>query len=163
MEKKKLFKKSWKDLTPRQRATREKALAVLVQSRKTGKPPTKIARQVGIPFRIVQTHTNAFKKVDGKWIPKKFDKIPRSMLISENGKLRSITVSDSRHAKTIGRYHNAVKQYLNSGDVSKLKKFAKRKIRDSDGKLHSFETDPVLVQEINERIEEIEFFEVYDT
>jgi len=159
----KIFKKSWKELTPKQKATREKALAVLVQSRRTGKSPAKIAKQTGIPFRIVQTHTNAFKKVDGKWIPKKFDKIPRSMLISENGKLRSITISDSRHAKTIGRYHNAVKQYLNSGDVSKLKKFSKRKIKDADGNIHFFETDPKTVEEINERIEEIEFFEVYDT
>jgi uncharacterized protein YaaR (DUF327 family) len=85
------------------------------------------------------------------------------MIISENGKMHSITISDSRHAKTIGRYHNAVKFYLDTGDKSKLEKFSKRKIKDLDGNLHSFETDPKIVEEINEKIEEIEFFEVYDT
>ena len=85
------------------------------------------------------------------------------MLIAENGKLRSVEVSGSRHARTIGRYHNAVKFYLDSGDSSKLKKFSKKKIRDSDSNVHSFETRLKTVEEINERIEEIEFFEVYDS
>lgn len=159
----KLYRKSWNELTPKQKALREKSLSVLVQSRKTAKSPSKIAKQVGISFSTVQSNTNAFKKVNGRWVAKKFDKIPRSMLLSEKGKLRSITVSDSRHAKTIGKYHNAVKQYLNTGDAQFLKKFAKKKIRDSDGKSHSFETDPDTVQLINERIEEIAFFEVYDS
>lgn len=163
MKTQKPFQKSWDELTPKQKALREKSLSVLVQSRKTGKSPTRLAKQIGISFRTVQTHTNAFKKINGKLVAKRFDKIPRSMLISENGRLHSITVSDSRHAKTIGRYHNAVKQYLNTGDYAKLKKFSKKQIRDSSGKLHSFETDPKLVLEINEKIEEIEFFRVYDS
>lgn len=157
-----VYRRPESSLTPKQKLHRERSLAVLVQSRKTGKSPTRIARQIGISFRTVQNHTNAFKKVNAKLIPKKFDKIQRTMLISENDKLYSITVSDSRHARTIGKYHNAVKQYLNTGDTSKLKKFTKKQIRDSSGKFHSFETNPDLVQEINERIEEIEFFEVYD-
>jgi len=158
----KIYKKSWDELTPKQKSLREKSLAVLVQSRKTGKSPTRIAKHIDIPFRTVQNNTNAFKKVGSSWAPKRFDKIPRSMLTSEKGKLRSIEVSDSRHARTIGRYHNEVRHYLNTGDDTKLKKFSKRKIRDADGNIHSFETDPKTVEEINERIEEIEFFEVYD-
>lgn len=159
----KLYKKSWDNLTPKQKALREKSLHVLVQARKTGKSPSRIAKQVGISFSTVQANTNAFKKVGSKWVPKKFDKIPRPMLTSEKGKLQSIPISDSRHARTIGQYHNAVKQFLNTGDDSKLKKFAKKKIRDSSGKLHSFETDPKLILEINEKIEEIAFFQVYDS
>ena len=159
----KLHKKSWKKLTPRQKSTRTKALAVLVQSRRTKKSLSVIAKEHGSSFKTVQNNTNAFKKVNGKWIPKRFDKVSRSMLISEKGKLRSVEVSDSKHAKTIGRYHNAVKFYLDTGDSTKLKKFSKRKIRDSDGKLHSFETRLKVVEEINESIEEIEFFEVYDS
>lgn len=159
----KLYQKSWDDLTPKQKALREKSLAVLVEAKRTRKSASKIARDHDISFGTVQTHTNAFKKVGSKWIPKKFDKIPRSMLISENGKLQSIIVSDSRHARTIGRYHNAVKQYLNTGNIKPLRKFSKKQIRDHTGKLHSFETDPKLVLEITEKIEEIEFFRVYDS
>jgi len=158
-----LYKKAWDDLTPKQKALREKSLAVLVEAKRTRKSASRIAKDHGISFGTVQTHTNAFKKVNGKWTPKKFDKIQRPMLISENGKLRSVLLSDSRHARTNGRYYNAVKHFLNTGDDSKLRKFAKKKIRDSSGKLHSFETNPKLVLEINERIEEIEFFRVYDS
>jgi hypothetical protein len=159
----KRYRKSWDDLTPKQKALREKSLHVLVQSRKTGKSPSRIAKQVGISFSTVQANTNAFKKVNGRWVAKRFDKIQRPMLTSEKGKLRSITVSDSRHARTLGKYHNAVKQYLKTGDSKQLKKFSKKQIRDSSGKLHSFETDPKLVLEINEKIEEIAFFQVYDS
>jgi len=163
MQAKRLFQKPWRKLTPRQKSTRIKSLTVLVQSRKTKKSPSVIARDHNTSFKTVQNNTNAFKKVNGKWVPKRFDKVSRSMLISEKGKLQSIEVADSRHARTIGRYHNAVKFYLDNGDSSKLKKFSKRKIKDSDGNVHSFETRLERVEEINERIEEIEFFEVYDS
>lgn len=158
-----IYKKHWKELTARQKALRERSLSVLVEARRTRKSLSRISSDHCIPLKTVLNYTNAFKKIRGRWKPKKFDNIPRSMLISENGKLRSVMVSDSRHARTIGRYHNAVKQYLNSGNVKQLEKFSKKQIRDSEGKLHSFETDPDLVQEINEKIEEIEFFQVYDS
>jgi hypothetical protein len=158
-----IYKTEWDKLTPKQKALREKSLEVLRQSRKTGRSPSRIAKKIGISFSTVQANTNAFKKVGSRWIAKRFDKIPRSMLINENGKLRSIEISDSRHATTNGRYFNAVKQYLKTGDIAKLRKFSKKKIRDSSGKLHSFETNPDLVIEINEKIEEIAFFQVYDS
>ncbi len=158
-----IYKKHWNELTPKQKSLRVKSLAVLTQSRRTKKLPSTIARNNHISLNTVIHHTNGFKKVNGKWTAKKYDHTPRSMIISENGKMQSIEVSDSRHAKTIGRYHNAVKFYLDTGDKSKLKKFSKRKIKDLDGNIHSFETDPKIILEINEKIEEIEFFEVYDT
>lgn len=163
MTAKSLYRKSWNALTPKQKSTRTKALKVITQSKRTKKLPRVIAKENGISFSTVINHTNAFKKVDGKWVPKRFDKVSRSIVISENGKLRSVQVSDSRHASTIGRYHNAVKFYLDTSDSTKLKKFSKKKIRDSDGKLHSFETRLKKVVAIFETIEEMEFFEVYDS
>jgi Ni,Fe-hydrogenase I large subunit len=158
-----IYKKHWKELTPKQKSQRTKSLAVLTQARRTKKIPSVIAKENHISLKTVINHTNGFKKVNNRWVAKKYDHTSRSMIISENGKMQSIEISDSRHAKTIGRYHNAVKFYLDTGDDSKLKKFTKRKIKDSNGNLHSFETDPKIVEEINEKIEEIEFFEVYDS
>jgi len=158
-----IHKKSWNQLTPKQKSLRVKSLAVLTQARRTKKIPSVIAKENHISLNTVIHHTNAFKKVDGRWTAKKYDHTSRSMIISENGKMKSIEVSDSRHARTIGRYHNAVKFYLDTGNKTKLKKFSKRKIKDSDGNLHSFETNLKKVEEINEKIEEIEFFEVYDS
>ena len=157
------YKKHWNQLTPKQKSQRTKSLAVLTQARRTKKIPNVIAKENHISLNTVIHHTNGFKKVNNRWVAKKYDHTPRSMIISENGKMQSVEVSDSRHAKTIGRYHNAVKFYLDTGDSLKLKKFSKRKIKDSDGNIHTFETNPEIVLEINEKIEEIEFFEVYDT
>ena len=158
-----LYRKPWSKLTPKQKSIRTKALAVLTASKRTQKPVSVIARQHNISIKTIQNNTNAFKKVNGKLVAKRFDIVSRSMLIGENGKLKSIEITDSRHARTIGRYHNAVKLYLDTGNFSKLEKFSKRKIKDSDGKVHSFETRLKTVENIHERIEEIEFFEVYDS
>lgn len=158
-----IHKKHWNELTPKQKSLRVRSLAVLTQARRTKKLASVIAKENHISLKTVIYHTNAFKKVNGRWTAKKYDHTSRSMIINENGKMKSIEVSDFRHAKTIGRYHNAVKFYLNTGDDTKLKKFSKRKIKDFDGNLHSFETNPKIVENINEKIEEIEFFEVYDT
>jgi len=95
------------------------------------------------------------------WNAKRFDKIPRVMKINENGKEVSIQINDSRTAALIGRYHNAVKKFLNTSDKKALRKFRKKKIRDMDGNLHSLETNPDSLIEINERIEEPEFYELY--
>ncbi len=83
------------------------------------------------------------------------------MKINENGKETSIQINDSRTAALIGWYHNAVKKFLNTGDKKALRKFRRKKIKDIDGNLHSFETNPNSLIEINERIEEPEFCELY--
>ncbi|MDH3277166.1 MAG: hypothetical protein OEL77_02915 [Nitrosopumilus sp.] len=158
-----LYRKPWSKLTPKQKSTRVKALEVITASKRTQKPVSIIAREHNISIKTIQNNTNAFKKVNGKLVAKRFDIVSRSMLIGERGKLQSIQVSDSRHARTIGQYHNAVKLYLDTGNSTKLKKFSKRKIKDSEGIVHSFETRLPTVEEIHERIEEIEFFEVYDS
>ena len=156
-----LYKKPWSALSPRQKNIRRRSLDVLTRTKKSSKSLSQISRELGIPPRTVLNNTNAFKKTNNKWIPKKFDKVSRSMVIGNNGKLQSVEVSDSRHARTIGQYNSAVKQYLNSGDSTRLAMFAKRKIKDSDGNLHSFETRLDIVQALYLKIEELEFFEVY--
>jgi hypothetical protein len=62
----------------------------------------------------------------------------------------------------IGRYHNAVKRYLNNNkDVSALRKFRNKRFRDATRKWHGFETDPEKLDKINRTIEEPEFYELY--
>lgn len=156
-----VYKKPWGKLTPRQKMFRKRSLEALSMSRKSSQSLSKIAKRLGLSVKTVINNTNAFKKINRKWIPKKFDKVSRSMLTSEAGKMKSLEVSDSRHARTIGQYDNAVGHYLRTGDSAKLKKFSKKKIKDSHGVIHSFETRVQIVQELNQTIEELEFFEVY--
>ncbi len=146
-----------------QKLLREKSLSVLSDARKSNQSLSKLSKKQGISRKTVLNNTNAFRKRQRRWNAKRFDKIPRVMKINENGKEVSIQINDSRTASLIGRYHNSVKQFLNTGDKKALRKFRRKKIKDIDGNLHSFEINPASIIEINEQIEEPEFYELYAT
>lgn len=157
-----LHKRPWKNLTPRQKSLRAKSLSVLntLRKSKSGSVRT-VANQNGIALSTVIHHTNGLKKVNGQLIVKRWDVVPRVMLINEDGKEKSIEIKNSRTAGVVGMYHNSIKIFLNTGDKSKLNKFRSKKIKDSSGKFHRLETNPENIIKINQRIEEPEFFEVY--
>jgi len=156
-----LYKRSWTSLSPKQKSNRERSLDVLNTARKSNQSLSRISKNHGISVPTVIRNTNAFKKVNGKWEAKKFDRISRVLKIDEKGREKSIEIRDSRTASVIGRYHNAVKILLNTGNKDQLQNFKKIKFKDSTGKIHHFETDYRKIIEINEKIEEIEIYEVY--
>jgi len=159
-----LYKRPWRKLSPRQKLLREKSLAVISELRNTkNKTLPQAANNNDISAKNVIKHTNGFKKVNGKSVVKRWDRIKRMMRVNTKGKEKSIEIRDSRTASVVGRYHNAVKQFLNTGDKSKLSKFRNKKIKDSNGKLHRLETNPDEIIRINQRIEEPEYYEVYST
>ncbi len=156
-----LYRRRLANLSHKQKLLREKSLSVLSEARRSKQSLSKLAKKHEISRKTVLNNTNAFRKTRRRWNAKRFDKIPRVMKINENGREVSIQINDSRTAALIGRYHNAVKQFLNTGDKKTLKKFRKKKIRDIDGNLHALETNPDSLIEINEQIEEPEFYELY--
>ena len=152
---------SWALLSPKRKSVRVSSLDVLSTSRKSNQSLSKISKNHGISVGTVIRNTNAFKKVNGRWVPKKFDRISRVLKINEKGLEKSIEIKDSRTASVIGSYHNAVKIFLNTGNAEQLQKFKKKKIRDVKGQIHVLETNSQELININERIEEPEFYEVY--
>ena len=156
-----ISKRSWKLLSPREKGAREKSLDVLREVRRGKKSLSTASRDHGLSVKSVLKNTNAFKKTGNRWTPKTYDRISRVMKINENGKAISIEINDSRKASLIGRYHNAVKKYLDTGDTSKLKQFEGKTIKDAQGNLHVFETDTEALDEIHEGIEEPEFYDIY--
>jgi len=143
---------------------RERSLTVLSELRNTkNKTLPQAANDNNVSVKNVIKHTNGFKKVNGKPVVKRWDRIKRVMRVNTSGKEKSVEIRDSRTASVVGRYHNAVKQFLNTGDKSKLSKFRNKKVKDSKGKLHRLETNPGEIIKINQRIEEPEFYEVYNT
>jgi len=156
-----LYRKRWVNLSPKQKLLREKSLSVLSDARKSNQSLSKLSKKQDISRKTVLNNTNAFRKRRRRWNAKRFDKIPRVMKINENGKEISIQINDSRNAALIARYHNSIKQFLNTGNKKVLRRFRKKKIKDIDGNAHSFETNPESIIEINQRIEEPEFYEVY--
>jgi len=154
-----VHKRSWSELTRRELNLRKKSLDVLSRVRR-GETLYDASKKFGIDLETVIKHTNAFKKVKGKWIVKSRDKISRVMSIYENGKQVWVEVRDSRTASRIGKYNSAVYQFLKTGNKDVLKPFNKP-FKDSGGNLHYFEIDPEKLYEIAESWEETEFFEIY--
>ena len=106
-----MHKRPWRKLSPRQKLLREKSLAVLTELRNS---KTKIISQAandnGITVKNVIKHTNGFKKVNGKPVVKRWDRITKSHENQhKSGKEKSVEIRDSRTASVVGRYHNAVK------------------------------------------------------
>ena len=91
-----------------------------------------------------------------------YDNLEVEMHIFERGiGVTSITTANSVDRSLIGSYFNAVKQAIKYGDVSDLKQFRNIQIIDSDGVTHELETDLDTLYDIEESIEEPEFFDIY--
>ncbi len=148
-------------LRPNEKVLRKTSLSILNRIRR-GENPRNVINDLQISKKNLLKHLGNNIKIKNNIIKvTKSDKIPRQMIISENGKEISITVKNSTDASKIGQYHNAKRQFLESGNLSSLKKFKKIKIKDVDGVLHKFETSPKKIIEIEDRKEEPEFFDIY--
>ena len=125
---------------------------------------TKTAKELGITAYKVKKHLGrAIRKKGRKWVASKKDMIERSMTIYERGKRKTIILASSEDASLVGKYLNAVKKFLITGDKGVLKPFRKKQVKDSKGKKHTLETRPEKLFEIDERQEDLEFYEVYES
>jgi len=148
-------------LRPNEKVLRKKSLSILNRIRR-GENLRNVINDSQISDKNLLKHLGNNIKIKNHMIKvTKTDKIPRQMIISEKGKEISIIVKNSKDASKIGQYHNAKRQFLESGNSSSLKKFKKIKIKDVDGKLHQFETNLKKIIEIEDRKEEPEFFDIY--
>jgi hypothetical protein len=154
---------SYSNLTVREKEIRSRANEVLQLMRRKGYSLSRASNEVGITPNAVINNTGALRKVGSRWTVKKHDSLERTMVIFSNGRTYIITVKDSRHASLIGRYHNAVKMYRNTGDVSYLKPFKGKRVKDNDGMWHTLETDPKTIYDIQERTPNEEFIEIYNS
>lgn len=75
-----IHKKSWIDLTLRQKSFRERSLEILSIAKNSKQSLSEIAKKNHVSVRTVINNTNAFKKVNNKWVPKKFDRISKMFL-----------------------------------------------------------------------------------
>ena len=160
---KKVFQLEYKELLPREKELREKSLKVLSKMRREGLSLSRASEieEIKISPKTVIRHTNALNFVRGRWKAKKYDKISRVMAINEKGNEIYLNIKNSRYASIIGKYQNAVKQFLETGDEKVLEPFRGKKIKDAKGNWHTLDTDPENLYEIHERREEEEFYEIY--
>lgn len=70
------------------------------------------------------------------------DPATRKMLVISNGEARTRKLAGLEQASLNGKYLAAVKAFINSNDADLLAAFVGKSVRDTSGKLHTFETDP---------------------
>ena len=148
-------------LKPKDRALRNQSLNALSRIRRGEKPPD-VIEDIGLNRKTLLNHLGNNIKIKKDMIEvTKSDKIPRELIINEDGKELPIIVKNSKDASIIGRYHNEVRNFLNTGNSSGLKRFQKIRIKDADGRVHRLETNPNRIIDIEDRKEEPEAFEIY--
>jgi len=156
-----LSKRNWIDLSIKDKASRNRALAVLNKLRK-GESLKSVIHNFGVTKEFVQKHLGHYFIKKGHWKVVKFDRLQSSMLFfkKDTGIMHIITTNSKDRSK-IGKYFANVKKALRTNDPSWLKPFSRMKIKDASGKIHQFETDLEKLKQIEEGIEEPEYLQIY--
>lgn len=149
-------------LTSRELAIKNQSLHVLNRIRR-GQTLDRLDSYDAIKNNLTKYLGDAIKIKDDKVKVTKSDQIPRWMVIDEDGEESSIVVRNSKDATKIAKYFNAKRHFLETGDPSELQKFSKFRIKDADGNIHRLETNSNKIYEIEDRKEEPEAFEIYQS
>jgi len=135
---------------------REKALELM----KLGVSETEAAQTYRIGRKRLARYRT--QNTSSNWKGRKWrivDRRPVNMLIASRGKITVITVPFRSKGK-VGRYWNAVNQFLEDNDPSHLKPFTNSGIRDTSHKLHPWEADPNTLRKLDS-IGELKFVDIY--
>lgn len=148
-------------LSPREKGMRRSSLEAISKMRETNGPLSAALADMRISVNDVLKHAGgALRRGKGDYYARAKDDIPRSMKINYRGR-EIIVVVDSENASIIGAYHAAIKRFLNTGERSTLEPFAKLTVVDTSGNRYYLDADPHVIQEIEERREEPEFYTIY--
>lgn len=123
--------KKGRKILRRRTSTYNKALRVLGNMRRTGKPLNAAAREEHMDPRTVRKYVRAELKGRGKQgrtRPTKNDRRTRRMLVPTALGTSPVRVRGSKQASLLGKYMSAVGQYLRTGDTEALKEFGGKSV-----------------------------------
>jgi len=150
-------------LTSKQLSKYDDSLEVLRLMR-AGTSFSKASKSVGISSSTAKKNLgNSLFKRKNRIKAKKSDTLLRKIRINENGKEVFIQIRGNKRAKVIAQYHSALGFALDQNNPTNLNSFRRRRIKDINGKFHSFETDISKIQLIILQREEPEFFNIYQS
>jgi len=120
------------------------ALAVLKTARNLHLPRSAAAEIEGVPEKTVERYTrSAWRKRGRDFVPKLDDTMPRTIPIPGPGGAEVLEIRDSQGVSLIGKYWNARRKYLRTGDYSELRQFKNRRI---PGTKRLFVTNPTKIR-----------------
>lgn len=149
-------------LRPSEREARGRALDALSKMRSDGLSLQSAAKASGTMVNAVKRHAgSALERTDsGRIRAKKSDRLVRSLHFPTETGVIGLDVKDSRSAKRIASYWNAVKKYTETGDASDLRNFRGKNVR-VNNQAHAFITDPTTLDRLADA-GELAFDDLYD-
>jgi len=123
-------------------STYNKALRVLGNMRRTGKPLNAAAREEHMDARTVRKYLGSELKTrrQGRARPTRSDKRLRKMFVPTALGVSPVRVRGSKQASLLGKYMSAVGKYLRTGEIETLKEFEGKAVSGN-----SLITDPQLL------------------
>jgi len=118
------FKETW-----------DRVLAAISKMRREKISLTQASRDAGTSPRTVTKWANTAlqKRKNGKYAAKTSDNLLRLVMIPTPEGTRDIAVRGSKQVTLLAEYWNALHRYLQTGDVSQLKEFRGKHIKDANG------------------------------
>jgi len=149
------------DLNPKQRAKKASFLAAQSIARRDRVNLIDAIGDRGLDLAEVLRSTSSVKIVHGKIMPKKRDRIPRSLKFYEKGRLRHAEIANSDVASDIGKYWNAIGKLTETGKSQALRSLRRHRFKDINGRIHTFEKEPKIILKLEARKPKPESFTIY--
>lgn len=149
-------------LRPSAREARRLAFKVLSVARRTGEPLHRVARDYRVSMASVKRYAGpALEKRHGIWYAKPSDKLYRQITVATTDGVVTLDTYSSKTATTIGKYKNAVGNFLRTNNPDYLKPFRNKTIQ-VKGRRYRFLTDPEKLRQMHEsgELEGMELYEV---
>lgn len=130
--------------TEREAEARERALATLALMRRKGLALTTAAKAQETDPRTVRRYVGSAlrqRALRQRYKPTASDRLARTLNVITPEGTQPVTVRDSRTASRIAEYMNAVRTYVNKGELSALERFRGQSFQ-AAGVRYTFVTDP---------------------
>ncbi len=113
-----------------------RVLHVVTKMRADGVSLPQASREYGIdPRTVARLARPALRKgANGRYAARANDSLLRVLVIPTTEGLQEIALRDSRQTSKLGEYWAAVQKYLETGNVSALRKIRRKTIADASGK-----------------------------
>ncbi|HUF97154.1 MAG TPA: hypothetical protein VMM60_03420 [Ilumatobacter sp.] len=143
-------------LPPLAREARQRALDAIAVTRRERVDFAEATRREGTsPDSATWWLGDAVHRRGGRWQVAAADRLFRAMYVYSGGRMKPVDVRGSRTASSIGRYHAAVRKYLNTGDATALSPFLGKSVGGVE-----LETDLDVLDEMGRR-GEFDFESIY--
>lgn len=130
----------------------DKRLELGLKDMRSGSSLTKAAKSIGVSRERLSHYLakNAvIEKHKGRWRLKQDNRI-REVMIYSQGKTKYIQVKGYEIASLVGRYIDAVGQFLKTNNLSHLDSFKDVVVRDIKGKAYLLETRPNILYRLDQ-------------